>query len=132
MGVQTDIYTAAMTLLATIPTGTAVAWPNVDFKPPSGADALWLAADHFPNQNRELVMGTDGTLYLGFIQVKVYFRPNQGIVKALTEAEAVVDLFPKGTALGIVRVEGVPSIAPPVYDDDSGFVPVTILYRGIA
>lgn len=132
MGVQTDIYNAAMTLLATIPSGTPIAYPNVDFKPPAAQDALWLVADHFPNNNRELVLSSDGTLYLGFIQVSVYFRPNQGIVKALTEAEAVVDLFPKSTALGIARVEGVASIAPPVYDESVGFVPVTIPYRGIA
>ena len=118
--------------MQTLSTGVPVAYPNVSFKPPNADGQLWIVVDHFPNSNRELVMSSGGTLYLGFIQARVYFRPNEGIVNAMTEAEAIIALFDKGTQLSFVRVESVPSIAPPVYDSDAGFIPVTIPYRGIA
>lgn len=132
MANQIDIFEAAMTRISTLSTSTPVAYPGRNFTPPSDPTAIWNVVDHFPNTNRNLVLGAGSVMYLGFVQVRVYFRPDQGIVKALTEAEAIVAHFAKATALGPVRVDAEPSIAPPVYDDDDGFVPVTIPYRGIA
>lgn len=130
MSVQTDIFVAAMTLMQDSVIDFPVAYPNVNFKPP--ADSIWFKIDHFPNDNRELVWGSGGTEYLGFIQVLVFFRPDVGLIQAQDAAQVIKTLFAKGTELGIVRVEGIPSEAPPVYDGDHGFIPVTIPYRGAA
>lgn len=131
MGTEVDILTGALDHLVALGSPLPIAWPNVNFTPPSTGE--WLEARHFPNTTRTLGWQADAkSEYLGFVQISVYFRPNTGIVTATTEAQSIADHFAKGTLLGPVRVSQRASLAAAVFEDAFGFIPVTIPYRGIA
>jgi hypothetical protein len=131
MAAETDIKNGGFARMASLSTSLPISWPNVNFTPP--ATGLWFEIRHFPNDNRTLGMAADSrTLFVGAFQVSVYFRPGTGEVEPARETENVIAHFAKGTALGPVRVSARPSSAPAIMEDEFGFIPITIPYRGIA
>jgi hypothetical protein len=107
-----------------------VAWPGVDLDPPE--EGVWLDALNFPNQPRDLAWGDDSCHdTFGFFQVRVFFRPGVGQVVPSTIADLLIAFFPKGLALGPVRVRQRPWQSPLVTMPDKLYIPVTIPWRGI-
>jgi hypothetical protein len=94
---------------------------------------MWLEARYFPNEPADLTWGNDSQLgTLGFFQVSVYWRPTEDSLIAASEvADAIIELFPKGTAVGPVRVRKTPWQSPSIDLDGQSFIPITISYRGI-
>lgn len=132
MSVETDIMISGLELMENYPTSLPVFQPNRKVTPPSDG-SMYLKVDFFPNETQEISWDDDGRrLYIGAFQISVYFPLDSGLVLATEEAEKISALFAKGTALGPARVSGRASIAPAIYEDTGGFIPVTIPYRGIA
>jgi len=89
-----DILTGALSRMASYSTALPIAWPGVNFTPPS--EGRWFEVRHFPNTPNNLAMGTDADQeFLGFLQVSVFDRPGSGIVNMTEEAEGIVAHFPK-------------------------------------
>lgn len=130
MATDSDILNAALTRMAALSTSLPIAWPGVNFTPPS--EGMWFEVRHFPNESENLAMNDNSkNIFLGFLQVSVYTRPGSGIVSLTEEAEKIQAHFPKGQAFGPVQVRKRPSQSPPITDDGFIFIPVTIYYRGI-
>lgn len=131
MAAETDIKQGGFDHLIALGSALPISWPNVKFTPP--ASGLWMEIRHFPNDNRTLGMESSArTLFVGLFQIAIYFRPETGEIAAAEQAETIIDHFSKGTALGPVRVSARPSSSAAIMEDDRGFIPVTIPYRGIA
>lgn len=131
MATDKDILTGALNHMAAFTTSLPIAWPGVNFTPPS--EGMWFEVRHFPNTPNNLVMDNAGDQeFLGFLQVSVFDRPGAGIVKATEQAEGIIAHFPKGTALGPVMVRVRPYLSPPIPEDNSIQIPVTVPYKGIA
>lgn len=129
MSTNNDIADAFKAILATFATaqGIPVAWPGVVFEPP--ATGSWLEMAWFPNETVNLTFG-DGSQYRGFGQVSCCCRPGGGDGIALALADAVIAAFPKGTQLGIARVERKPWASSELSAPDRIAVPVTVRYQG--
>lgn len=131
MATDKDILTGALSRMASYSTSLPIAWPGINFTPPS--EGRWFEVRHFPNTPNNLVMDADGDQeFLGFLQVSVFDRPGTGIVNLTEEAEGIIGHFPKGTALGPVTVRVKPYLSSPIPADNSIQIPVTIPYKGIA
>jgi hypothetical protein len=128
----TSVLSAFLTRLDTLAFSPEIpiAWPGVVYDPPS--TGMWLEASLFPNEPRELSWDSDSCHDTrGFCQVSVFYRKGGGQVDASTTADAIIAHFPKGLALGPVRVQKRPWQSPAVPLDDRIFIPVTIRYQGI-
>lgn len=126
---STVIMSAAFARLSTLANKPPIAWPGVDFVPPTSGP--WLEISVFPNEPDTLGMSADAVqLEIGFVQVLACNRPGSGTMTIATLAEAVAAHYPKALELGPVRVRAKPWLSPAVIDDDRIFVPVTIPYRG--
>lgn len=131
MAADSDILSAALTRMNALTTSLPIAWPGVDFTPPS--EGMWFEVRHFPNESENMSMeGSSKQLFIGFVQVSVLVRPGSGIVDLTAEAEKIQAHFPKGLDLGPVQVLKRPYQMAPVPDGDRISIPVTVPYRGIA
>lgn len=93
---------------------------------------MWLECKWFPNEPRDLAW--DNASWhetLGFFQINVYYRPGRGQIDPSEVADALVAHFPKGLALGPVRVRKRAWPSPVVVDGDKSFIPVTVSWRGV-
>lgn len=109
-------------------TSLPIAWPGVNFTPPSSG--MWLEVRFFPNEPNNISL-SGKQQYIGFMQVSVFVRPGSGIASAISEAEAVQAHFPKALTLSSVTVRQKPYISPPIDEGDRIQIPVTIPYQGI-
>lgn len=135
MSVDLAILDGAMNRLQNSgPAGVPVAWPGIPFNPPDGETSRWLEASIFPSESANIAwQNSSPSQFRGFVQVLVGFRPNRfGIRGPWQTAEAIVALYPKGTALGPAKVSSRPSLGPLVADGGKSYIPVTIPYRGVA
>ena len=130
MAADKSILDGAFSHTASYSTALTIAWPGVDFTPPS--EGLWLEVSIFPNEPDNYSWDDETQEFMGFLQVSVYGRPGSGIYGLTDEAESIIAHFPKGTALGPVRVSQRPYLRPVVIDGEAHFIPVTIPYKGIA
>lgn len=130
MSTNNDIANAFKAILSTFAStnSLAVAWPGVQFTPPE--DDSWLEMAWFPNETLNLTLGNDGSQYRGFGQVSCCCRPGSGDGVALALADSVIDAFPKGTVLGIAKVESKPWASTVLTSPDRISVPVTVRYSG--
>ena len=126
---DSDIITAAFTRLTAISNAPPIAWPGLNFTPPTSG--IWWEAAIFPNEPRNLTMGEDTAEHLGFLQIQVCYRPGVGLMMPTLNAEAIIASFPKGTELGAVRVRQKPWLGPTIAAEGYLLLPVTIPYRGI-
>lgn len=134
MGINATIQNALFKKLNELVLSPAlpVAWPNVDFTAPVGGK--YLTVDLLPNTNLRLYQPNDSPHYRqGLLQVTVVAPLDSGTGYALGVADAIADHFPaslilyeSGAKLGIQRT---PDIAPPLRDDTTWRVPVTIRYE---
>lgn len=129
MSTNNDIANAFKAVLATFAAaqGIPVAWPGVAFTPPQTGS--WLEMAWFPNETMNLAFGAVSQ-YRGFGQVSCCCRPGPGDGVVLALADAVIDAFPKGTQLGIARVERKPWASSELSAPDRIAVPVTVRYQG--
>ena len=102
---------------------TAIAWPNVEYKP----SGLYLIPTFLPGQTSQASMGANGkdettVLY----QIDVVSKRNTG---RSSKPDTIADRFKRGTILqhnGLkMRVRSV-SIGPSIFEGDWYFVPVTV------
>jgi len=127
----TDILTACLGRLNTLTDAPPIAWPGINFEPPSSG--LWLEPVFFPNEPADLAWEDESCHEaIGFFQVGVYYRPGGGQVEPSQMADAIIAHFPKGLEIGPVRVRKRAWQSPAVTDDGSRlYIPVTIPWRGI-
>jgi len=130
LAVDKSILQGAMSHMDNYSTALPIAWPGVDFTPPS--TGLWLEVLIFPNEPDNYSWDDERQEFMGFLQVSVYDRPGSGIFNMTDEAESIQAHFAKGTTFGPVRVSQRPYQRPVVVDGESHFIPITIPYRGIA
>jgi hypothetical protein len=130
--IETDILEAAFQRLNafTYSPQPQVLWPGLQSDPP--AAGAWLEPGFFPNEPEDLAWNDDGCVNSeGFFQVLVHYRPGQGQPEPVILADAIICHFPKGLALGPVRVNKRGWQSLPVESSDDVFIPVTIPYRGV-
>jgi hypothetical protein len=129
----TDILEAAFQKLKAFVYSPApeILWPGVNEDPPQSG--MWLQPGFFPNEPEDIAWGDDSCVDTrGFFQILVYYRPGQGQEAPSEMADALIAFFPKGLALGPVRVRKRPWQSPAVTEDGSKlFIPVTIPYQGL-
>jgi len=130
MATEADILNGALARMDGYATSLPIAWPGIKFTPPQSG--MWFEVRYFPNEPNHFPWDDDGKqTYIGFLQVSVFGRPNEGIVSLTEEAEGIKARFPKGTAFGPVRVSRTPYLLSPIEEDNSIQIPVTIPYRGV-
>jgi hypothetical protein len=95
---------------------------------------MWLKSGYFPNEPIDRIWDNDACVETrGFFQILVCYRvrPDIGQLAPSALADALIDHFPKGLALGAVRVRKRPWQSPAVVEDSSkSFIPVTVAYLG--
>jgi hypothetical protein len=133
---DTSIAEALLAQLATLTLSPAmsVAYPNVNFPPPT---AGYLRATHVPNTVNQVTLGTTGkNRFAGIFQVDVFLPINGGISTPMEKAGAVAAHFKRGTTLtkdGIsVRIVRPPEIRPAIASAPYLQVPVIIRYQADA
>lgn len=132
MATDLSLINAVFSRMNTLSTSRTIAWPGVDFTPPSDGSG-WLKLRIFPNEPNNLHYANDAKQqYIGFIRVSVVDPEGSGIVDGTTEAEAVQAHFPKGHVLGPVQVRAKPYISPAIHEGGRIIIPVTVPYQGIA
>ena len=108
-----------------------VLWPGLHNAPP--AAGMWLEPNLMPGETINIVWDDCATVDTnGFLQIMVYYRPDQGQLDPSELADALIDHFPKGLELGPVGVNERPWQLPAVTDDASKlFIPVMVPYLGL-
>lgn len=130
---EKDIFDGGMALIRDISDRPPTAWPNV--KP--GEDGFvrpeegpWLEVTWFPGEPQDPWWSTGPQYRVGFFQILVCCRPDEGAV-AIDEAQRIIAALPKGSQVGGVQITKTPWLAPMVQDDDRVFIPVTVPYQGL-
>ena len=109
-----------------------IIWPGHKTSPPQ--KGMWLEALFFPNKPENIAWDDDSCVDTrGFFRILVNYRPGQGQVEPSQLADALIVHFPKGLALGPVRVRERPAQAPAIVNGDGSklFIPVTVSYMGL-
>jgi len=129
----TDILQAALTKLETFVYSPQpqILWPGIQETPPESG--MWLQPSLFPNEPADIAWDDDACVDTrGFIQILIYFRPGQGQIDPSELADALIAFYPKGSALGPVRVRKRPWQSPAITQDASKlYIPLTIPYQGL-
>jgi len=127
---NTAIAAALFQQLDAAALGYPVAWPGIDFTPPSSG--IWLEPMVMPNTGIDNGLApTDGTVPQGLFQVSVFDRPGRGILAVNRAADAVKAAFLKNaTITGLVRVQRNPWSFEIEPNGDRLSVIVTIPYTG--
>lgn len=134
-GVEANIFRALMEHLMTLVFTPAlpIAAPNVVF-PPAGQTKPdnYLSVTFLPNRTDTLSIGNGHQRHQGILQVSVFWKSGNGIVKPLDVADRIIKHFAKGTVLegqGLkVKIGRKPWAAPPLQDAAYIQVPVSIEY----
>lgn len=91
-----------------------IAWPNVHYAPKLGVG--YLAPRISARTRTGTGEGQDGVvLHQGFYDIAIYEPIGDGVSYLLTKADAIADLFKKGTSLvhgGMTVICEVPTITP--------------------
>jgi hypothetical protein len=104
----------------TLPTGTKVAYPNVDFVPDGNAYVRLSVRKNTP-QNTHLGGGME-PIRMGFLLAAVCWPVGQGIIAASDLANAIRDRFAFGTIITHDDISIFVTAEPAVNDDDQGAV----------
>jgi hypothetical protein len=128
--VETIIYKALRNRLngLTFDPPLPIAWPNFAFDPPP---TTYLKVDILWNRNvNRGIAANSATERRGIYQVTVVAPANTGIVAPTNIAGVVAAHFTRGTPLnrdGIkVKIEGEPSLGPPLPSGDRIRLPISI------
>ena len=128
---EADIFDEGLALIAAVPSLPPTAWPNVkpeEFIRPS--EGLWLEVSWFPGEPQDPWWGEGPPYRVGFFQILVYCRPDEGAL-AVDEAQRIIGHLPKGSQVAGAKISKTPWMAPLVQDDDKAFVQVTVPYQGL-
>lgn len=131
-GIEAKIYNALAWHLSQLVFSPAipVAWPNIDFTPPSSGK--WIRLHQIPAPTVPLSVDTGGANeYLGVTQISVFWPLNTGLVQPKEVAAQIIDHFSRGTRIEreSVTVEITQAYcSAPIYEDRV-MIPVTIFYR---
>lgn len=132
---QNSIYDAfaarVSAFAASLTPALPVAFPGVPFTPP--ATGRWLEVRWFPNETTTYAIQDDPPciVFAGMGQISVCERVGAGLA-GLSVANAAVEYFPKGTLLGVGRVEVQPWVSNVIQEPDRIAYPVTVRWRGVA
>src|SRR6056300_1240628 len=92
-----------------------IVWPGIESNPPG--TGMWLEPQLFPNEPEDVAWNDDACVDTkGFLQIKVHYRPGEGLPNPVNLADALIVFFPKGSALGPVSVSQRAWQGPPVED----------------
>ncbi len=119
------------TKLTTITSPLATAWENSRFKPVTGT--AWQKIHLLPAESENPTLGSTVLIYeSGIFQISLFYPSMAGPNDAVTRAEAIKALFPRGLSLssdGItIKIYKTPAIATAFYDDGWYVLPVSIYY----
>ncbi len=108
-----------------------VLWPGISGDPPD--DGMWLLPGFFPNEPENISWDDDSCVDTrGYFQILVYFRPGMGVEQPIILADALIVHYPKGLALGTVRVHRRAWQKLAITEDASKlYIPITISYLGL-
>lgn len=129
---NSTIYTSFCTALEAANLGYAIAYPGLDFTPPTGA--FWLEVNYLPNDGiQDGLSNNSTTIEQGIFQVNAMGRKGSGAGRGMIPTQRVAEelqaAFPKGTLIsGLVRVSRTPYQMSPIQEGDKIMVPVTIPY----
>ena len=123
-----QIQTALFDILASSALGLPIAWPGMNFTPPSSGQ--WLEVSLFPNEPTENgISDISSVMPRGNFQVAVADRPGAGVVTMTKTANDVQALYARGTVLvDPVRIQRMPYQMQMVKMDDRMMIPVTMPY----
>ena len=134
MGTLADIETALFTRVASLVLSPAltVAWPNVEFTPPT--EEAYLQVDHLPNNAQRLFLLTDDPeQWIGILQITVVSPTGQGSIGPSDIADLVSTHFKADTRLiegdVVVDVTKDPDIRPAAPDGAWWRLPIDISYQ---
>ena len=136
MATDTDITGALFARLAalTLTPTHQIAWPNVEFTPPSSGK--FLRANEIPVSAVAVSVAADGSNeYRGIFQVDVFGPLGAGLPTQKAIAAAVSAQFKRGLTLygGSTRLDVTGSfVGPAMVDKDRAMIPVSINYRAFA
>lgn len=117
IAVQQAMYQHLVESHGTAISSSLVAWPNIDFTPPS--TGLWYEVAFLPGEPRSAGLGMDApNRYVGIFQVTVCATHGIGEGTVVSEAERIVTAYKRGTV--IMR-----------YNNEYGTKPSLLLYPGI-
>lgn len=107
-----------------------ILWPGIETRPPD--QGMWLEPDIFPNEIENVAWNNESCVEMrGFFQILVHYRPGHGQKEPTILADALIAHFPKGFALGPVRVIKRGWQAAQVVEGDDLYIPITIPYQGL-
>lgn len=138
IAIESGIYTALFTRIGAFAAARVppipVAYPGVEFDPPTGAGKMWLEVSVFPNTTLAYAWSNNGpNEYRGFLQVGVVRRPGVGGVKPVLDlAAALIASVPKGAVAGDATITDEGSMASVLIADDRLTVPCTFRYRALS
>jgi hypothetical protein len=125
-----DAFAAAVEQFGqTLAVPVPIAYPNVDFTPPTGIGALWLELAFFPNETANYALGNT-SIPRGFAQLTVGARKGFGLMPALELVDLAILYFAKGSTMGPSRIEREPWALSPIQEPNMTLTPITIPYRG--
>lgn len=134
-----EIRKALESRLNTYATGRSpaidVAWPNSGYTPTTGTE--YLRPTLLPGRSRAATAGSSGQqFHQGIFQVDIFWPANEGSGGALSEADAIIDHFKRGTNLSAsgftVRIDDDVYVLPANVEPDWYQVPVNIGFYAIA
>ena len=136
---EVAIETALLTEVAAFvsaqsPAVIRVAYPNVEFTPPTvGPTAKWLRASFLPADTLSPFMKHPGpNRHYGFMQVDVFWGVGGGDIAPARLAADIIQWFKRGTSIRregfLVRVVRTPYRGPTIKDDPWSMIPVRIPY----
>ena len=117
-------------LLIAASLGYEVAWPGVNFDPPTSG--TWLQVRFLPNSGSQPGYGVSDSVYKqGIYQVTACARPGGGAIDLTDVAREIIDSFPRGTVISNnIRVTREPYDGSLISTEDKIMIPVTIEYAG--
>lgn len=106
-----------------------VAFEDVAFNKPTNGTP-WLEPILIPNDTMNKEVSGGRKTYLGFFQVNVWAPKGEGMGRARSLAQSIVNLFPLLPKVGAVSIEATPTASRPMDGDQNWkIVPVLIKYR---
>jgi Bacteriophage related domain of unknown function len=130
MPVEVDIPDALKAWLLAMPDVWAVAWPNVDFTPPTSKQ--YLRVSYQPNDPITRGIDKGGYVFRGLLLVTVVGKLGVGELAATTQAALIARRFDHLTFIpsssGYILVDKMPSIRGGLKTDTGYEIPVVIPY----
>lgn len=139
VAIETELLQqVALFAAAQSPNTLRVAYPNVEFTPPTvGPTARWLRATFLPADSQSPFMRHPGpNRHFGFLQVDVFWGIGGGEIAPARMASDIIQWFKRGSTYRrdghMIRIIRTPFRAPSIKDDPWQMTPVRVPYTSFA